>query len=264
MSKKNRLGQHGLVALSCTLAFICLASVATAQPTGVYMYTVDFVCGYQASNDGDAGYEPLVKVANYATKIDVHNYHGNQANLAGDVQDTTSITWTMSAPPQSLAATTLMPGHSTVLDCSTIVSTLNGSLPATGKPFFNGVATVRSDQPLIVWATKTTEVCAGLATFDESENPEPVLTIGPDGLPIPGPSGPLPAPVLSLLGCPSATLVQGGPQGPYLAPGGSVTPGLRPPGIIRSQQTGDLLLADISVSHSVDFERVEGVFIELP
>ncbi len=259
--KRNRL--HRLVTLSC-LAILGLAATANAQPTGAYIYTVDFVCGYQASNDGNSGYEPLVKVANYATKIDVHNYHGNQASLAGDVQDTTNLTWTMTAPPTALAPATLMPGHSTLVDCATIVSTLNGALPAAGKPFFNGVVTVRSDQPLIVWATKTTEVCAALATFDESENPEPIIVVGPDGRPLPGPNGPLPAPVPSLLGCPSASLVQGGPQGPYLAPGGSVTPGLRSPGIIQNQQTGDLLIADISVSHAIDFERVEGVYVELP
>ena len=250
----------------CALA-LGLGQPASAQPTGAHIYTVDFVCGYQSSNDGNEGYEPLVKVANYATKIDIYNYNGSQANMAGDVLDTTAISWTTSAPPQPLANATLMTGSSTLIDCPTIVMALTGALPTGGKPFFNGVVTIRSDQPLIVWATKTTEVCAALVTFDESENPEPVIIIGPGGQPLPGPGGPLPPLVPSLLGCPSAFLVEGGgggPQGPFLAPGGSVTPGLRPPGMIQSQETGDFLTADLSVSHAIDFERVEGVFVELP
>ena len=255
------------LALAACLLTLSLGQQAAAQPTGVHIYTVDFVCGYQSSNDGNEGYEPLVKVANYATKIDLYNYNGSQANLSGDVHDTTAISWTMSSPPQPLANATLMNGGTTLIDCPTIVSAFLGAPPNVGKPFFNGVVTIRSDQPLIVWATKTTEVCAGLVALDESENPEPVIIIGPDGQPLPAPGG-VSSPLLpSLVGCPTTQIVDinnGGVPGRYLAPGGAVTPGLRSPGVIQNPQTGEFLLADLSVSHAIDFERVEGIFVELP
>jgi hypothetical protein len=50
-----------------------LAAPAAAQGGGVHVYSVDFVCGFQASVGGSGVYEPIVKVANYATKIDHHN-----------------------------------------------------------------------------------------------------------------------------------------------------------------------------------------------
>jgi len=227
---------------------------------GEYVYSVNFVCGYQSSTDGNEGYEPVVKVANYATKVDVYNYKGESALLTGQVHDMTFVTWPGGIVPQSLGTTALVAGRATLIDCSTIFQLVNGPPPLLGKPFVNGMVTVRSDVPLVVWAAKSAEVCASVVTWDPSEVRDVIFVIGPDGLPFPTSSGAyLPPFVPSVVGCGSA-IPQGTPQGPYLGPGDSVTPGLRTPGML-SNAGGDLFVGSVSVSHSFDFERVEGVFV---
>jgi len=250
---------------------VLLLGVVQAAPaqTGQHIYTVDFVCGYQPSNDGIEGYEPLVKVANYATKVDVFNYGNTDGNLILEIHDTTALRWAAGAVPQAFPPTLLPAGQTTLFDCATIIQVLAGGIPPFGsKPFVNGLATVKSDVPLIVWATKTTEVCASLVTWSDFAVLDPIVRIGPDGIPLPGYSGVANPPLVpSLLGCRSVSLLPGPPPwgygGAYLGPAGEVPPGTRTPGVIADDKQ-NIIVTGVSVSHSIDFERVEGVFVEMP
>ncbi len=249
-------------AAAVTLCLTLGALPATAQGTGQYIYTVSFECGFQTSPDGSAGYEPVVKVANYALKLDVFNYGSSPVNISAQVHGTGAQRWASSVAPVQLPANTLQGGDASMLDCVNLVSAILGSVP-TGKPFYSGIVTLRSPQPLIVWATKTTEVCAGLATYFDGDFLDPLIFIDQNGIPSTPSTGPLPPARITLFGCPNAVVMPGSPsqgQGPYLAPGGAVPPGLRPIGMMTNLQNNNFM-SQLAVSHSLDFERVEGVFV---
>ncbi len=254
----------------------CLAALALAvwaAPThaqGQWVYSVDFVCGFQASQDGPAGYEPLVKVANYATKLDLHNYTSTTQTLQASAVLTSSARWPASAAPVALVGATLAADGASVIDCTHIGQALMGAIPA-GKPFISGVLTVKSSQPLVAWATKTTQVCAGYATLANWASFPSVqpIWVDPSGVAhFGGPGGPMVPGGRVLFGCPVAPVNGGGgvitPSGPFLGPVGAVPPGLRVPSdTLLSTGGGDLVpeVAPVSVSHALDFERVEGVQI---
>ncbi|MCH9649594.1 MAG: hypothetical protein K0U98_15245 [Deltaproteobacteria bacterium] len=237
------------------------ASPAVAQ-SGQYIYTVGFECGFQASADGNFGYEPVAKIANYAIKVDLFNYGANSANLTAQVHNTGPTRWPTSVPPITVAPSTVNAGHGGLLDCVNIVTAILGQTP-TGKPFYSGILTVRSPTPLIVWATKTTEVCSGLATYYNGDFVDPLVYIDENGIPSTPSTGPLPPARISLFNCPTGNAPPGSPsegQGPYTGPGGGVPPNIRPIGMMTNLQ-GNHFVSNLGVSHSLDFERIEGVFV---
>jgi len=252
------------LAVTAVAALLLIAGSlpAQAQGTGQYIYTVSFECGFQSSPHGSAGYEPVVKVANYAIKLDLFNYGSNSANLTAEVHGTGANRWASSVASVPLPPNTLNGGEGSLIDCVNIVSAILGGTP-TGKPFYSGIVTVRSATPLIVWATKTTEVCAGLATITDGDFLDPIVYVDENGIPSTPSTGPLPPARITLFGCPNAAVMPGSPsqgQGPYLAPGGAVPPGLRPIGMMTNLQNNQFMV-NLGVSHSLDFERVEGVFV---
>ncbi len=269
------------------LAVGVLASTLPAAAQGgalVNVYSVNFVCGYQASADGSQGYEPLVKVANYATKVDINNINNVQVLVAGMVHNTTASPWPNNVVGNPLAPNNMAMRTSTVIDCNTIAAAI-GPIPP-GKPFFSGMVTIRSGDPLVVWATKTTQVCAGTAAYVTDPLPQPIypyqpIFLGEDlssGLRFtlyPPSYGPMPPTTVdwSTFGCPSAKVDAQG--GVYFGPSGAVPPGLRTPtdlvpvGPIYRPPTptypeGEMTPGTLSLSHSMDFERVEPEVIELP
>ncbi|MEM7352558.1 MAG: hypothetical protein AAF657_17290, partial [Acidobacteriota bacterium] len=187
----------------------------------------------------------VVKVANYATKVDLHNFGGTAANLSGEIHDLTGTRWSQGIASRIMTPVSLPGGEATVIDCPTLFQEHYGSIP-TGKPFFHGTVTVRSDQPLIVWATKTTLVCSALATHAEHGQPFPVLEIDPGGQPVPDPTGEPRSLLPSLLACPTLD---------------DSTPGLRPPGLLTNGE-GGYEAVGLDVSLDLDFERVEEVTVE--
>ena len=218
----------------------CDPSPGTPPASGPFVYNVDFVCGYQASNDGEEGYEPAVKVANYATKVDIYRPGGASAGLSGEIHDLGITRWAQGVASRLLTPVTLPGAQAKVIDCPTLYREYFGSIPG-GRPFFNGTVTLRSDQPLVVWATKTTLVCSALATWAEHGQPFPVLAVGPDGRPLPDPEGEPRSLAPSLLACPTLA---------------DTTPGLRPPGLLATVDGGFESLG-LDVSLDLDFERVE-------
>ena len=237
----------------------------------MYVYSVNFECGFQISDNGSSGYEPMVKVANYATKVDIHNVGMNTANLNADVFSTGNSRWASSVAPIAMAPNNLANHNATVIDGVNSAQTITGSIP-TGKPFFTGVVTIRSVEPLIVWATKTTQVCAGLATTDEGQPVMPPIYFDDDGLSYNTTTGQVTVADFAIYGCPAAEIENGEVtvppgQGLFRGPGGAVPPGLRPVGPVRTPPTptnpqGGFTLSDISISHSMDFERVEPMLIQ--
>lgn len=218
---KTKLSSLSSAALAL-LATLLLAGPALGQ--GQHVYAVNFTCGFQSSADGSAGYEPMVKVANYAVKIDVYNYRSSSLALSGDVLETSGSHWVSSPVPTALAGGMLAAGGATVLDCTDIATTLASGGPlAGGKPFLSGVVTIRSPQPLIVWVTKTTEVCAGLVQVSETAHLDPDILVFDENMVL-------------------------------------IPPGLCSRQVIPSLGS-DMVAEDLSVSHSIDTERVEGVFL---
>lgn len=261
--------QRSLTVLSLAMALAWPAAAQMAPP--MYVYSVSFECGFQVSDNGDNGYEPVVKVANYATKVDLHNVGMNTAALTADVFATGNSRWASSVTPIALPQNNLGSHNATVIDCVNIAQAITGSIPP-GKPFISGMVTVRSLEPLIVWATKTTQVCAGLATTDEGQTVMPPVFFDDNGLSYNTLTGQVTVADFAIFGCPAA-LLDGGQvtvppgQGLFRGPNGGVPPGLRPIGPVRTPPTptspqGGFSLSDISVSHSLDFERVEPMLIQ--
>ena len=243
------------------VAALALAAVGASAQT--YVYAVNFECGFQASADGSDGYEPSVKVANYAFKVDLYNpsLTENAGVTASVLEDTTTHAPSAVSPPTPITALFNLPFDSaSLLDCSDVLAAQGGN-PGGGKPFKSGVLIMRADRPLIVWATKTAEVCSGLFRLDPALVNDPdMLLFDEDGQLIP-PGTPLPAAGPSLIGCPPAMAFHeryggGLPSGPFSGPGGGVPPGLRSRQAVAGPGS-DQIADDWSVSHSMDFERVE-------
>ncbi len=280
MSQPNK----GLALLiNCILLLgLAIPTLGQTQPPMpvFFVYIVNFECGFQISDIGPGGYEPLVKVANYATKVDFTNYGMQQpAQIQAEVLRTDNNRWANAAGPTPLVPANLMLGSNsaTVIDCNHIAQAINGVLPA-GKPFYSGMVRLVSDQELVVWTTKTTQVCAGLAKLDNGNPILPPLSYDiSSGLTYSTLTGQQETVDLSIFGCPAAEIVNGTVPNPptqpgtFLGPNGGVPPGLRPiPGAIQivdqyqpgvPTQPSGFLLTNVSVSHSMDFERVEGVCI---
>ncbi len=253
--------KHRIVVLGCA-ALLALATAAVTHAQQ-YVYSVNYECGFQSSADGSEGYEPVAKVANYAVKLDFFNPGTGDANLTGSVHETSSAHWNVQAGSSSLTAGQLGGGGASVIDCTDIFNVLGagGGNPNPGKPFLTGMLTIRSDLPLVVWATKTTEVCSGLLRIDQAAHDNPdIIIFDENGDPIPQ-GFPLPPAAPALLGCPPGFAFDlryggGGPSGPFSGPGGSVPPGLRSRQVM--QPVGSDFIADAwNVSHAIDFERVE-------
>ena len=240
--------------------------VDPAQAQSRHVYAVNFACGFQASADGTNDYEPLVKVANYAVKVDFYNFGQVEVELTGAVLETSTSTWLSSPAPTALTQGNLTAGGATVLDCTDIEAALSASGgPPAGKPFLSGVVTISSPEPLIVWATKTTEVCAGLVQVSATAVLDPDIIVFDEQMNPILPGMPLPPAAPVLFGCPPALNYStryggGGPSGPFTMPGGGVPPGLRSRQVTPALGS-DGIAEDLSISHSIDFERVEGVFV---
>lgn len=250
------------------VAALALLAARPASGQSQWIYSVDFVCGFQASQASHT-YEPLVKVANYATKLDVHNYGSLQVMVAAQATATSQTQWPATALPQALAPSLMPADGSAVIDCPAIAQAVLGFVPPN-KQFLSGVVTLKSSLPLIVWATKTTQVCVGHVTYSPPiPMPWRPIYIDSSGTVHSGSeTGPvLPSGTVNF-DCPVGVTDGDGnvvPQGPFIGPGGSVPPGLRPPSdLIFPPPTPvnprpNPLIPSTSIAHSIDFERVEGV-----
>lgn len=132
-----------LVALSCAPASAQNCSVGSLP----CVYSVKFICGDQPANPNlHLPSEPPVKPGNYATAVNVHNFHQNQKAVI--------IKRAVIANPENqqlgqISQTrqfVLGPDQAFEIDCSDIV-TLFGSLPAPLPPFIKGFVELRGLPP---------------------------------------------------------------------------------------------------------------------
>jgi hypothetical protein len=133
------------------LAFVALPyAQAQAQTcssaSAPCVYSVKFVCGVQAPVSGlHPPSEPPVKPGNYATAINIHNYHLDQT---ANITKTAVIANPENAPSGRISSSrpvTLLPGHAFEIDCSDIVSLFGTTAPLPA--FIKGFVELRASPP---------------------------------------------------------------------------------------------------------------------
>ena len=135
-------------------ALPCAHAQAPAQICSVggqpCVYSVKFICGDQSAIPNlRPPSEPPVKPGNYATAINIHNYHSDQMAMItktaviANPEDAPSLG--QISPPRRIA---LPPGRAFEIDCSDIV-TLFGTQPAPLPPFIKGFVELRGSFPLL-------------------------------------------------------------------------------------------------------------------
>ncbi|HEV3113385.1 MAG TPA: hypothetical protein VGY99_23105 [Candidatus Binataceae bacterium] len=136
--------------------------IRTPAPTpvpNVWLYSVKFLCGLQSvqSNQFKPPAEPQVKPGNYATSINVHNFHSSSACLAKKAAiagpESADITGQVSA----FRGFKLGPDDAFEIDCSDIVSLFPAGVGL--PPFIEGFVEIQSRSQLNVTAVYTTQTC---------------------------------------------------------------------------------------------------------
>lgn len=129
------------------------------QGNGPCIYSVKFVCGLQSPNANLVPpSETPVKPGNYATAVNIHNFHGVPATVAKKAV----IANSESEPAGTIGKftrLTLQPGQALEVDCPDIVTLL--ALPATAPlpTFIKGFVEVLSPTPLSVTGVYTAQAC---------------------------------------------------------------------------------------------------------
>jgi len=111
------------------------------------VYSVKYVCGVQAALANlRLPSEPPVKPGNYATAINIHNFHQDQKAV---ILKRAVIALPENQPPGQVSPfrqVILGPGQAFEIDCSDIV-TLFGTLPVPLPPFIKGFVELRDAPP---------------------------------------------------------------------------------------------------------------------
>jgi hypothetical protein len=143
-----------LIIVAAALAIMAAIGQARAQAgTPSYVYSVKYVCGLQiiASTQFRPPAEPPVKPGNYATAINIHNYHTKETSIA---------TKAVVAGGQigKLAGRGMLPNQALNLSCAQIVA----MIPPTTAPlpmFIEGFVEIVSPVQLSVAAVYTSQTC---------------------------------------------------------------------------------------------------------
>lgn len=150
----------GIVALQGAPLHAQTCLKATGSSTCVY--AVKFVCGYQVPSDVEPPHEPPVKSGNYATAINVQNFHEKAAvTFQGR-----AVVANPGAPGiiGPLVAVTLKPFEAIEIDCTQIVNHLPFPPPPPPRPaFIKGFVDIISPAILSVVAVYTAEQRGGPA-----------------------------------------------------------------------------------------------------
>lgn len=113
-----------------------------------YIYSVKFICGLQTLPSREPPREPPVKPGNYATAINIHNYHGGQVATFKKA----IIANGMISPIKSQIMTS---NQAIKIDCTDIVNMLTPPFP----PFIEGFVEFGSTKQLSVAAVYTSQTC---------------------------------------------------------------------------------------------------------
>jgi hypothetical protein len=142
-----------LVIVAAALGIMVAIGQARAQTgTPSYVYSVKYVCGLQIipSTQFRPPTEPPVKPGNYATSINIHNYHTIETSI---------LTKAVVAGGQigKLAGRGLLPNQALNVGCGQIVAMIP---PTTPLPLFiEGFVEIVSPVQLSVAAVYTSQTC---------------------------------------------------------------------------------------------------------
>ncbi len=144
---------------AAALGVIALLGQARAQ-TPPFVYSVKFVCGLQVvpSLQFPPPHEPSVKPGNYATAINVHNYHNVQVVLRLKKAVIARPESVMPRGPISKLVTgePIDADRALTVDCNEIALLYSG---VTLPPFIEGFVEIVSPLQLSVVAVYTTQTC---------------------------------------------------------------------------------------------------------
>ncbi len=136
---------------------------AQAQPVPSWVYSVKFVCGLQGvpSFQVPPPHEPTLKPGNYATSVNVHNYHVSTAGVT--FQKKAVIALPESKPRGQISrivTESLKPDQALSVDCNELESLFPvGTAPL--PPFIEGFVEIVSPVQLNVTAVYTSQTCNG-------------------------------------------------------------------------------------------------------
>jgi hypothetical protein len=134
--------------------------VPTPTPVqNVFLYSVKFLCGLQSiqSTQFKPPAEPAVKPGNYATSINVHNYHATNACLAKKAAIAGPESVDVRGQVSPFRGFTLGPDDAFEIDCADIVSLfpVGTALPS----FIEGFVEIQSRTQLSVTGVYSTQTC---------------------------------------------------------------------------------------------------------
>jgi|SRR5262249_20065515 len=154
---------HPLTIVAAAVGAIAFLGQARAQVTP-FVYSVKFVCGLQIvpSIQFPAPREPTVKPGNYATAINVHNYHLKAITLRKKAVIARPESVLPRGPISASVAETLGPNQALTVDCNEIVKLFPvGAAPL--PPFIDGFVEIVSPLQLSVAAVYTSQTCTNPA-----------------------------------------------------------------------------------------------------
>jgi hypothetical protein len=149
------------ILIAAALVVIALVGQARAQ---LYVYSVKFVCGLQviSSSQFPPPHEPTVKPGNYATAINVHNYHLKPITLRKKAVIARPESVQPRGPISPIVSENLGPNQALTVDCNEIAHLFPvGTAPL--PPFIDGFVEIVSPVQLSVAAVYTTQTCTNPA-----------------------------------------------------------------------------------------------------
>jgi hypothetical protein len=148
--------KHGVIVIAAAaLGVLASTGLARAQAsTAPYVYSVKYLCGLQVvpSTQFPPPQEPPVKPGNYATAINIHNYH-----LKPTVFQRKSVV-AGGAIGKLLARQILAANQAVTVGCQQIVAAIPPGTTVP-PPFIEGFAEIVSPVQLSVTAVYTTQTC---------------------------------------------------------------------------------------------------------
>jgi hypothetical protein len=147
-----------LLAIAVLGSTLCLGQ-AQAQTTPQYVYSVKFLCGLQVLGPRVfiPPQEPPVKPGNYATAVNIHNFHNADAVFAKKAVVALPERQTQRGPVSNFVKEVLGPDQALEVDCTDIVSLF--APPVALPPFIKGFVEIVSPVQLSVTAVYTAQTC---------------------------------------------------------------------------------------------------------
>lgn len=113
-----------------------------------FIYSVKYICGLQNVPSRQPPFEPPLKPGNYATSINIHNYHGSQAA-------TFRKAVVANGQIGSISSMVMTSNQAISIDCNRILGMLKPPFPS----FIEGFVEFGSTKQLSVTAVYTSQSC---------------------------------------------------------------------------------------------------------